>query len=96
MEIGTNGFLNIKCDSVRYVVLMLAVVQLLSPFAARALERRIEPGHKMFEFSATDISGQPFEYKHGRHRAMMMAFLSATGLLILVDFWGVKKSSTFS
>lgn len=78
MEIAASRFLNIKRRSLGYAVLMLAVVQLLPPSAARALERRIEPGRKMPEFAATDISGQRFEYKHGRHRATLVAFLSAT------------------
>ncbi len=39
--------------------------------------RKMKLGDKMPEFSLADSEGKAFEYKHGRNRVLMLAFLSA-------------------
>jgi tetratricopeptide (TPR) repeat protein len=78
MKVGTYKSNGIKHENAACIVLALAIVQLVPWSGADAVGRRLEVGQKVPEFSADDIAGRPFEYKHGCRRAMMMAFLSAT------------------
>jgi Flp pilus assembly protein TadD len=78
MKAGTYESHGIKHKNTGCIVLVLAIVQVVPWFGADAVGRRLEVGQKVPEFSANDVAGQPFEYKHGCRRAMMMAFLSAT------------------
>jgi len=78
MKAGTYKSLGIKHENVAHSILALAIVQLVPWFGADAVGRRLEVGQKVPEFSANDVAGRPFEYRHGCRRAMMVAFLSAT------------------
>lgn len=78
IKAGTYKSHGIKLENVACVVLALAIVQLVPWSGADAVGRRLKVGQKVPEFSANDIAGRPFDYKHGRRRAMIVAFLSAT------------------
>ncbi|MCP4607448.1 MAG: tetratricopeptide repeat protein [Planctomycetes bacterium] len=39
--------------------------------------RRISIGNKIPEFSTSDVSGKPFDYKHGSEKVLIAAFLSS-------------------
>ncbi len=78
MKAGTYKSLGIKHENVACLVLALAILQLVPWSGADAVGRRLEVGQKLPEFSANDITGRLFDYKHGCRRAMIVAFLSAT------------------
>jgi tetratricopeptide (TPR) repeat protein len=78
MRAKTNKFLRFKHKNITRPILALAIGQLVLLFSADAVGRHLEVGQKIPEFSATDIAGQPFDYKHGCRKAKMVAFLSTT------------------
>jgi tetratricopeptide (TPR) repeat protein len=73
-----HGILGVKHNNIAPVALVLAIVQFLLCSGSTDVGRRLEVGKKMPEFSAADITGQPFDYKHGRNKTTIVAFLSAT------------------
>jgi tetratricopeptide (TPR) repeat protein len=59
-------------------VILVVLVWLLPPRQiVYGSTRRIGIGNKMPEFSASDISGKVFDYKHGVGKVLMVVFLSA-------------------
>ncbi len=78
MKAGTYKSHGIKHENAACIVLALAIVQLVPWSGADAVGRRLKVGQKVPEFSANDIAGRPFDYKHGCCRVMIVAFLSAT------------------
>ena len=78
MRAGTYKSNGIKHENATCIALALAIAQLVPWSGACAVGRRLEVGQKVPEFSANDIAGRPFDYKHGCHRVMIVAFLSAT------------------
>lgn len=74
----TIPLISTKLNSVAYITLAI-VMGLLSAWSqANASPRRLVVGQKVPEFSGTDVAGQPFDYKHGSKKAVIVAFLSAT------------------
>ena len=73
-----HRILGVKHNNVAPVALVLAIVQFLLCSGSTEVGRRLEVGKKMPEFSAADITGQTFDYKHGRNKTTVVAFLSAT------------------
>jgi tetratricopeptide (TPR) repeat protein len=74
----TNRLLGIKYNNVVPLAIVLAMGQFLPCSGAGNVGRRIEVGKKTPEFSATDITGRSFDYKHGCNKTTIVAFLSAT------------------
>lgn len=68
--------MKVRYDIVVSVVTVLAVVQFLFCATAHSVRRGFSKGEKMPEFSATDLAGQVFSYKHGGKKALMVVFLS--------------------
>ncbi len=70
--------LSAKLNSMACIALAIAMGHLSAWSQTDARTRRLQVGQKDPEFSATDIAGQPFDYKHGGKKAVIVAFLSAT------------------
>ncbi len=60
-----------------YVIYIVMICSFLQGHKANCAGRRIDIGNKMPEFSALDVSGKLFDYKHGNKKVLMVAFLSA-------------------
>ena len=67
-----------KLNSVACIALAIAMGHLSAWSQVDASPRRLAVGQKVPEFAGTDIEGQPFDYKHGSKKAVIVAFLSAT------------------
>ncbi|MHC4397892.1 MAG: TlpA family protein disulfide reductase, partial [Planctomycetota bacterium] len=65
-----------KCNVLIWKVFIFAAVHFLLCVAVATGQRRLNIGEGVPEFSATDIAGQVFDYKHGGGKVLMIVFLS--------------------
>jgi hypothetical protein len=59
------------------VIFVVTICWFLPVRTANCARRRIGIGNKMPEFSASDVSGKLFEYKHGKGKVLIAVFLSS-------------------
>lgn len=59
------------------VIFVVTICWFLTVRTANCAGRRISIGKKMPEFSASDLSGNLFDYKHGNGKVLMAVFLSS-------------------
>ncbi len=59
-------------------VFLISTVHVLFSVEVATGQRRIGIGERVPEFSATDLNEKVFEYKHGRGKVLMVAFLSGS------------------
>jgi cytochrome c-type biogenesis protein CcmH/NrfG len=65
-----------KCKKAVIVISVITICLFLPVRTANCAGRRISIGNKLPEFSASDFSGNIFDYKHGNGKVLMAVFLS--------------------
>ncbi|MHC4532417.1 MAG: tetratricopeptide repeat protein [Planctomycetota bacterium] len=66
-----------KYKKIVIVIFVITICSFLTVRTANCTRRRIAIGNKMPEFSASDVSGKLFDYKHGNGKVLVAVFLSS-------------------
>ena len=66
-----------NCKKAVIVIFVVTICLFLPARTANCAGRRITIGNKLPEFSASDVSGKLFNYKHGDGKVLMAVFLSS-------------------
>ncbi|MBW7990792.1 MAG: tetratricopeptide repeat protein [Planctomycetes bacterium] len=69
--------MKMKCKKAVIVISVIMISLFLPVRTAKCSGRRISIGNQMPEFTASDVSGNLFEYKHGNGKVLMAVFLSS-------------------